>query len=74
VEGAAPTGHPGLRVRVIGAEGLIAVVGVDPLTGAFALPALAPGTYEVQLWDGDALVGAQGGVQVTSGETAFVDL
>ena len=52
----------------------LAMVGVDPFTGAFALPALAPGTYDVQLWDGDALVGAQGGVQVTAGETAHVDL
>ena len=74
LEGVAPSGRPGLRIRVIGSEGLIALVGVDPVTGAFALPALAPGTYEVQLWDGDALVGTQGGVQVTAGEVAFVDL
>ncbi len=74
VEGVAPTGRPGLRVRVIGVEGLIAVVGVDPVTGVFALPALPPGTYDVQLWDGDAFVGGQSGVPVSSGEVSFVDL
>ena len=74
VQGLAPTGRPGLRVRMIGDAGLIAVVGVDPATGAFALPALAPGDYDVQLWDGEVLVTSQSGVQVRSGEVAIVDL
>ena len=71
--GLAPDPRPGLRIRVIGAAGLVAVGGVDASTGAFTLLALAPGTYEVQLWDGDVLLSTHGGVQVTSGETARLD-
>jgi hypothetical protein len=53
VGGTVPSPTDGLRVHVYSAAGaFLAQAGVDPTTGRFALPALAPDSYRFELWRG----------------------
>ncbi|MHC5009445.1 MAG: DUF4382 domain-containing protein [Planctomycetota bacterium] len=66
VDGSAPAGLPGLTVRLFAGPGdtFVAYVGVDPLTGTFLFPAVAPGFYTVELWTLDGLLDRQTNVFV----------
>lgn len=46
----------GLSVRIFGAEGLLALAGVDPLTGTFSFAGVPAGSYMVELWGPQGVV------------------
>jgi hypothetical protein len=72
VLGSAPTGKTAYRVRVFLGANLVAIAGVDPVTGGFLLPRLAPATYRMELWDGPALVDVLPAVPIAPGGSVTV--
>jgi hypothetical protein len=68
-------GSPALGqvVRLYGPLGFLAQAGVDPVSGAYALPQVAPGTYTLELWGSAGLLATRSGLVVTPGGTLAVD-
>jgi len=67
VEGVVPDPLPGLVVRAYGPLGFLAQAGVDPVTGAFTLPALPAGTIRIEVWRGETRLGPSGDTVVLPG-------
>jgi Domain of unknown function (DUF4382)/Carboxypeptidase regulatory-like domain len=65
--GGSPVAWGGQIVRVYSTGGFVGLAGVDPLTGRFALPRIAPGVYRVELWNQTGQVSTVTGVVVPLG-------
>jgi hypothetical protein len=63
----------GQTVRLYGPLGFLAQAGVDPISGAYLLPQVAPGTYSVELWGASGLIATQSGLVVSSSSTLQVN-